>query len=115
MKITMSAPTYDPSGFVELDAEVENAYQAARRGSVTATLDGGSSVYDTGYSVSDQTVIARVRQPSEALLTQMRYLVALYPELYLSLMDGFYACRASFSTTAGDMDLNLRLLRRIDG
>lgn len=112
--ISLSAPEYDPSGHVVLAARLNNPYQGSRRGSVTATLDGESAVYDTGYSVSDQTVTARLRKPSRALAQQLRYLVAYYPELILCAETGVYRARPSFSMGSGDINLQLRLLSRLD-
>lgn len=113
--IALSTPTYDPNGYLLLErVRPTNAYQAARRGSVTATLDGESSVYDTGYSTSDQTITASWNHPTREQLIQIRYLVAYYAELILSTESGCYVARVSFALNKGTATLSMRLLRRLD-
>lgn len=112
--IGLSAPTYDPNGYVRLDVRPRNPYDSERRGSVTATLDGGVSVYDTGFSAGDKTLKAVVTNPPRATLETLRYLVAYYSELVLCCEIGVYACRLSLSQDRADLTLSLRLLRRLD-
>ncbi len=52
--IGLSTATYDPNGALRLNSRLPDERQADRRGTITATLDGGCSVYDGGYSVTDQ-------------------------------------------------------------
>lgn len=114
--IALSTLTFDTAGHLVLpDAEPEDAYQGQRRGSVTATLDGGSYLYDTGFSVSDQTLTVTLRNPSEATLQHLRYLVAYYAELILSCRLGVFRARLSFANKDATCTLSLRLLSRLDG
>lgn len=113
--IALHAPTYDLNGVVTLpDAYPTNPYEARRRGSVTATLDGGVSVYDTGLSVADQTLKVEIRKPSQALLIQLRYLVAYYPQLRVCCEIGAYDARVEFTLGGDLLNLQLRLIRRLD-
>lgn len=113
--ISLSATTFDIAGLINLPrARASDAYQAGRRGSVTATLDGESAVYDAGYSVSDTTLTVTLRRPTQAQLTTLRYLVAYYVELILCCEAGAYATRAQFSQRGDTLSLQLRLLRRLD-
>ena len=113
--ISLSAPTYDPSGTVCLPAvRVKNPYDAQRRGSVTATLDGGVSVYDTGYSDSDLIFRAEVKHPSRALLVNLRYLIAYYAQLILCCETGCYAATVAASTSGDTLTLQLRVISRLD-
>lgn len=112
--IALSTPEVDLDGYLVLGTRLENPYQVSRRGSVTATLDGGSVVYDTGASVSDVTVTARVDGYSRQQAQALRYLTSLYPELTLKSEIGVYAVRASFTTSKSTLTLQLRLLRRLD-
>lgn len=113
--ISLSAPTYDLSGTVLLPwARVSNPYDTQRRGSVTATLDGGVSVYDTGYSDADQTLRADIRYPSKALLVRLRYLIAYYAQLIVCCESGCYSAVASFSASGDTLNLQLRVVTRLD-
>ncbi len=116
--IGLSTLSYDPNGVVLLNARISNPYSAQRRGSVTATLDGGVSVYDTGYSEADQTLSATVRNPSRALLVQLKYLVAYYGQLLMTCDLG--AFRAILETSVNDnavtstLTLTMRVVARVD-
>lgn len=112
--IGLCAPTYDPAGHLVLPIRADGAYQARRRGSVTATLDGEVATYDGGFAVGDATVTATWPRPTPAELETLRYLIALYPELIASLESGCYAVRAELATRRTDASLSLRLIRRLD-
>lgn len=96
-----------------LNAIVSNPYQGQRRGSVTATLDGGSYSYDTGFSVSDLTVNATYSNPSKELLETLRYLVAYYANIVLSIDSGCYTAKLSFTQSGNKLALNFRLLSQL--
>jgi hypothetical protein len=112
--ISLSATSYDPVGHLRLRARARDAYQAQRRGSVTATLDGGSAVYDTGYAVSDTNLTVFYRRPTLAQITTIHYLVAYYPEVILCCESGAFAARAQYAVNNDTLTLQLRLLRRLD-
>ena len=113
--ISITAPTYDPSGWLCLPhVRPSNPYQAARRGSVTATLDGGVSVYDTGYSVADQTLSATWTSPTREQIILLQYLVAYYAELVVCVESGAFMARCSFALNKSTLTLSMRLLRRLD-
>jgi hypothetical protein len=112
--ISLSATSFDLTGHLRLRARARDAYQGQRRGSVTATLDGDSAVYDTGYAVSDTTLTVRYRRPSLAQITTIHYLVAYYPELILCCEAGAFAARAQYAVNNDTLNLRLRLLRRLD-
>jgi hypothetical protein len=112
--ISLSAPTFDIAGHLVLKAHAQTPFSAERRGSVTATLDGESAVYDTGYSVSDTTLVVSYRHPTPAQITTLHYLVSHYPALTLSCVSGCYSARASFTVRGSTLSLQLRLLSRLD-
>lgn len=113
--ISLCAPTYDPNGHLILPhVRASNPYQASRRGSVTATLDGNVSVFDGGYVVGDETLSVTWTRPTPSQLVQLKYLVAYYVELICSVESGCYRVRASFSLNLSTLTLSLRLLRRLD-
>ena len=112
--ISLSATTFDLAGRLILPVRASNPYQAERRGSVTATLDGASAVYDTGYSVSDTTLSVAFRHPSAAQITTIQYLIAYYAELILCCEAGAFAARVQSVVRGDTLSLQLRLLRRLD-
>lgn len=113
--ISLSATTFDIAGLLNLPAARANdAHQAMRRGSVTATLDGESAVYDTGYSISDITLNVSHRHPTKAQITTLTYLVAYYAEIILCCESGAFAARPQFVVRGDILSLQLRLLRRLD-
>jgi hypothetical protein len=112
--ISLSATSFDLSGHLRLRARARDAYQGQRRGSVTATLDGDSAVYDTGYAVSDTTLAVAYRRPTLAQITTLHYLVAYYPELILCCEAGAFAARVQYAVNNDTLNLQLRLLRRLD-
>jgi hypothetical protein len=80
----------------------------------TATLDGGSSVYDGGYSITDQTLKATIRQPSKATLISLQYLVAYYSQIILSCEVGVFSAIPTFALNKISLSLSLRLTGRLD-
>jgi hypothetical protein len=112
--IGLSAPTYDPNGHLILPTGISNPYGASRRGDVTATLDGGVSVYDGGYSIADTTLSATLQRPTKAQLIALQYLIAYYPEINVCCEPGAFAARLSFSLSKSSLTLSMRLIRRLD-
>lgn len=113
--ISLSATTFDTAGAVCLSkATISNPYNTERRGTVTATLDGGVSVYDTGYSDSDQIFNVTIKRPSKSLLVALRYLIAYYAQLILCCETGCYSAVVSFSTNSDTLNLKLRVVARLD-
>ena len=112
--IGLAATTYDPDGAIIVQARITNPYQATRRGSVTATLDGGVSVYDGGYSLADQTLEATLAYPSKPLLETLRYLVAYYGQVITATEIGVYTAILSYSLIGKNLKISLRLVSRLD-
>jgi len=113
--IVLTTPTYDLSGVLALpDAVLRDQYNTERRGSVTATLDGGVSVYDTGFALADNTWTTTIKKPTALQIATARYLIAYYAELILFSSAGVYVVRASMSGSRNEISLKLRLLSRLD-
>ena len=113
--ISISAPTYDPAGAILLPIQrLDNPYEGRRRGTVTATLDGGVSVYDAGYSVSDQTLKAVIVSPTKSTLETIRYLVAYYSQVIVSCEIGVYSCALSYALRKSELNLEMRIISRLD-
>ena len=113
--IGLSTATYDPNGALRLNSRLPDERQADRRGTITATLDGGCSVYDGGYSVTDQAWTTNIRRPALALLNRLQYLVAYYAELILCCETGVFAARVSYALRNELLTITLRPTRRLDG
>jgi|GEM_PF-571313 len=85
--ISISTRVYDLNGArVFRDDELDQKYVCTnrdiqRRMSRTATLDGGVSVYDTGYAVGDRDITVRVPNASPETIDFMAYLVQTYNEI----------------------------------
>lgn len=113
--IALSSPTYDPSGHIFIDSRFENPFEAQRRGSVTATLDGNSVTYDTGYSISDLTLRATVNNPTKTMLETLRYLVAYYSQIVVACEIGVFRAVLEVSMPTGNRaTIRCRLLSRLD-
>jgi hypothetical protein len=112
--ISLCAPEYDLAGSLRLGARLQDVHQARRRGSVVATLDGESVVYDTGYALSDTTLSAEIKHPTTSIISALNYLVAYYAELIMSCETGCFAARAEYVVRRDTLFLQLRLLRRLD-
>ena len=112
--ISISSPTYDPDGCIFIDCHPTNLFDATRRGSVTATLDGGVSVYDTGYSIADQTIKCSVPHPDKAMLLQLQYLITYYGQVVLCCEAGAFLCVPSLATTKTEALLSFRLTQRLN-
>lgn len=112
--IALSSPTYDINGNINIAVMPTNLFDATRRGSVTATLDGSVSVYDTGYSISDQTIKCTVKRADKSLLQRLQYLIAHYGQIVICCDAGAFLCVPSLSNSSGDAQLSFRLIRRLN-
>ena len=112
--IGLAATTYDQDGAIIVPARLSNPYAAQRRGRITATLDGGVSVYDGGYSIADQTLEATLSYPSKTLLETLRYLVAYYGQVITATEVGIYNAVLSYALIGKNLKISLRLVSRLD-
>ena len=94
--IGISATIFDTSGALYVDGSGLAASEALknnareRRATRTATLDGGVSVYDTGYSAGDRDMEVRVPAPSRELIDFFFYMVETYNLIMITTEDGAY-------------------------
>jgi hypothetical protein len=91
MQICLSSPTYDPAGSVWLtvDQAATKFEECQRRVSRTATLDGGCSIFDNGFSHADRTIPIGFLDMTMAQEDSLRYLFQTYPLLHLAIPHGF--------------------------
>jgi len=112
--ISLSATSYDPQGVLAIRQRFTNPYQGQRRGTVTATLDGGCSVYDGGFSITDQSYTLTMRAPSPSTLITLQYLVAYYSQVILSCESGVFTAIPSFALNGHNLALTCRITGRLD-
>mgnify|MGYP001254120288 CR=1 FL=1 len=112
--IFLSVPTYDVQATLRLDTSVQNPYQGKRRGSVTATLDGGVYPYDGGFSIADQTLNASLKRPSKAVLVSLSYLVAYYSQQVLCCESGAFLGILSFAVNKDILSISFRIIKRLN-
>lgn len=112
--IGLSTATYDPAGVLLLRARPKNPFFGQRRTTVTATLDGGVSVYDGGYSIADQTLNVTLKRPTKSVMSALQYLAAYYSQLTLCCESGVFSAAMSFTLGGDTLTINLRLTGRLD-
>lgn len=94
--IGISTRIYDLNGArVFRDDELDQQYVCTnrdlqRRMSRTATLDGGVSVYDTGYAVGDRDITVRVPNASKGIIDFLTYLVQTYNEITVTTDESVF-------------------------
>jgi hypothetical protein len=111
--ISFSAPEYNPIGALIIHREPEDLFAAQRRATVTPTLDGGVSVYDTGYSVADRTIRLRLKKPTLMQIGALSYLIQLYPRLIISTRAGCYRGLAEYQVTGDTLTVQIRLTEEL--
>ncbi len=111
MLATISSTTFDPSGYIELDADPASVLggERRRRANRIATLDGGVAINDFGYADGDRTIDLTWQPRAAAVEDNVQRLLALYPRLQVSVRSGvFLAAPETF--TPGTDSSRLRLL-----
>ena len=94
--IGVSTRVYDLNGAMvfndkDLDIKYQNAnLDIKRRMSRTATLDGGVSVYDTGYAAGDRDITIRCPAAPRDVLDFMAYLVQTYNEITVTTEESAF-------------------------
>lgn len=94
--IALSTPIYDLDGArifkrSRLDLRYLNESQRwTRRASRVPTLDGGVSVYDTGYAPADRSMTLRVPGASQDIIDYLSYLSRNYPLIIISTRESVF-------------------------
>ena len=87
--IGISTPTLDQSGELILHELGDTAIsQYSRRINATATLDGGVSVEDNGFTGIDRPISIAVKSTT-AIMASLKYLLENYTTVNLSTREGF--------------------------
>lgn len=86
----------------------------SRRCTRTATLDGGCTVYDTGYSDSDNTVTVREENASQEAIDFAKYIVKSYGSIVVTMKDGaFLGVPSSWKVNDNSLDINILITEKI--
>lgn len=104
--VSVCALTFDPAGAIaveSLDPERSELGAITRRATRTATLDGGATIYDAGYTAADRTVTLRLRPDAPASEVEaLRHVVKTHSSCVLALPDGiFLACPSGLNFASG--------------
>lgn len=110
MDYILTAPEFDPSGFIALPVfRDQGAGEAKRRVTRVATLDGGAAINDFGYADADRTIELRWPTKDRATSAAVERLMRLYGRLHVSTVSGFFSA-APETFTPGVAESRLRLL-----
>ena len=113
MLIGLSAPTYDPDGAGMIRINAENAGQihgGTRRQTKTATLDGGTSLYDTGFTRSDDTWTLR-GPAAPGAVALIEHLSRSYQRIQVSTSAGMFETSVvMFQLDGADVEFQLSIL-----
>lgn len=107
---TISTPTWDITGYVELDVFQRNTSgETRRRVTRIATLDGGAVFNDFGASESDRVIELSWRPTSRVVEDAITRLVQVYAQVQVATRSGVYLA-APEVYRPGDEESVLRLL-----
>lgn len=91
MRATLSTPTFDPAGWIQVDCLPATTHgETRRRMNRIRTLDGGAAFNDFGASEADRTIELRWRPTGATNEAAIERLVALYPRLHLTTARGVW-------------------------
>lgn len=114
-RMTLSTMTFDVLGSVSFmaDRTSGNIESLARRGNVTATLDGGAYVEDMGFSDADREWDIKVVAPTVLQVMLLKYLVKTYSILIVASSEGVFTCWPSNISLDSTVKLRINLLSRL--
>lgn len=112
MYISLSSQVFDPNGNILLKYDPKSTDgDFTRRVSRTATMDGGCTYDDLGFSWSDVDLNLQFENISEQQETRLSYLAKTYGVLTAVTKQGaFDALVESYSFREGKAELKLLLL-----
>ena len=115
MLYTLSSPTADVAGFVELDVYPDTVSgDTGRRVSRIATLDGGVTVIDGGFTVGDSNLELTWPPKSKAYEDNIIRMVATYQELNVGTPSGvLLAVPETYKPGADKSSLRLLVIRKV--
>ena len=110
MLCTVSTPSFDLDGFVQLRlTSPAEPSETRRRVNRIATLDGGVALNDFGFTDADRTLLLAWSPESRRQHEAIERLVQTYPELQVATASGVYLA-APEVYQQGNEESTLRLL-----
>lgn len=116
MMIALSSLVYDPMGVIVFrprHIEEVAMREASRRVTRTATLDGGVSVYDTGYAAGDRNMEVTLSQADLAMANRIKRLIVDYNRLLLVCEEGCFIVVPESYSFQGALVLKLLVLQEL--
>jgi len=117
--IGISALVYDTAGAKILETDNEKDLsnrKGSRRVTITATLDGGVTVYDTGFSDGDRIISVNVPAASQEDINFAEHICRAYNLITVTMLDGAYkAVPESYKIDSGELLMTLRITEKISG
>ena len=104
MMIGIATLTIDPYGsqLLTLKPGTANLGDTARRVSRVATLDGGASIIDGGYTVTDRTISLDISDQTRETIDALKYLCANHTALIVLTEDGAFKAAPERVSIIGD-------------
>ena len=96
MRVTISASEFDMDGVVSVNAERNTeTSEYSRRFTKSATLDGGATVADFGFTEADtlKTIEFKQDEETERLL---KHIIEYHADVNVSTKDGFYLATLAY-------------------
>ena len=85
-----------------------------RRATLTATLDGGISLYDTGLSHGDRRFEVQLNNPDPAFIDKIKYLMENHSSFILTAREGvFTAFLSSLNEAANRTNFSISLIEKV--
>ena len=115
MLIVLSTPTFDPDGYIELQATDDfNVGPTRRRMNRIATIDGGAVFNDFGVSEADRTIDVTWAATSAATDAAVLRLVQTYAQIIVATPGGvFLAAPDTFTPGATESTLTLQVAEKL--
>ena len=90
-RITFTSIEYDPSGVLSIDPDgSSDLFARVRRVNSTATLDGGRSFEQRGYTDADRTMTIASESATKEQHDRANYLIGLYSKLKMYTEEGIF-------------------------
>lgn len=111
MMLALATLTIDPLGaqLLSLSADGKTSLgDTSRRVSRVATLDGGASILDGGYTVADRTINIDLSGQTREVVDAVKYLFQVYDKLVVMTEDGAFLAapeRISIGKNTANMTL----------
>ena len=104
MMLGIATLTIDPVGsqLLTLKPGAANLGDTARRVSRVATLDGGASIIDGGYTVTDRTISVDIADQTRETIDALKYLFQTHTMLLLFTEDGAFKAAPERITITGN-------------